>query len=89
MPEPLVVDCFQKDNHVNFFTQTSPIRVSDQTLSFQSCLNKGKTLKEKKRELFSEDLKEKIIISYLQNLDNSFFEVLEEINSKGFERPEI
>lgn len=90
MPEPIVLDCFQKDNHVNYFTQTNPIGLSDQTLNFQSCLDKGKTLKEKKkREFFIGELKEKIVISYLQNLDNSFFEVLEDINSEGFERQEF
>jgi hypothetical protein len=89
MLEPLAVKCFQKDNKINFLTPASQIEISDQTLIFPSCLKKGKTLKEKKREFFIGDLQEKILISYLQNIDNFFFQVLEDINSKGFEKQEF
>lgn len=89
MSEPLALNCFQKDNQINIFTLANQIKVSDQTLSFHSCLNKGKILKEKKRELFSVDFQEKIISSHLQNIDNSFFQVLENINSKGFEKQDF
>jgi hypothetical protein len=87
MSQPMTLNCLQKDNQINIFTPANQIRVSNKTLRFHSCLNNGKTLKEK-RELFSGDFKEKIIISHLQNIDNSFFQVFEDINSKGFEKQE-
>jgi len=89
MSEPLTLNCFQKEKKINIFTPANQIRVSDQTLSFHSCLNKGKILKEKKIEFFSEDCQEKIISSHLQNIDNSFFQVLEDINSKGIEKQDF